>query len=74
MPIFEYVCRSCRHPFETLVRGATDTPVCPACGSTALDRRLSVFAVAASSRSTAEATAPCARCGDPRGAGACALD
>jgi putative FmdB family regulatory protein len=43
VPIFEYACRSCRHEFETLVRGG-ETPSCVRCASTALDKKLSVFA------------------------------
>jgi putative FmdB family regulatory protein len=73
MPIFEYVCRDCHHRFETLVHRHT-RPTCPACHSEHLDKQLSVFAVASVSRHDASpAPAPCARCGDPRGPGACAL-
>jgi putative FmdB family regulatory protein len=32
MPIYDFLCTKCEHPFETLVR-ATDTPVCPECGT-----------------------------------------
>ncbi len=72
MPIFEYVCHACRHRFETLVSG-TRKPTCPACHSDRLRKLPSVFAVASASRpEPAAAPAPCARCGDPRGPGACA--
>ncbi|MFN8574776.1 MAG: zinc ribbon domain-containing protein [Gemmatimonadaceae bacterium] len=41
MPIFEFTCTACNHSFETLVRGA-QVPTCPACASTALERRISL--------------------------------
>ena len=73
MPIYEYCCQSCRHEFEELVRSMTrDAAVrCPDCGSETVERKLSVFAPHAGSRSSA--TAPhvpiggCGRCGDPNG-------
>ena len=50
MPIFEYRCPSCEAEFECLVRG-TDTPACPSCGSTTLERLLTTFAVSSAERS-----------------------
>jgi putative FmdB family regulatory protein len=44
MPIFEYQCRGCGHQFEALVR-KSDTPACPACSSTALEKLLSLPAL-----------------------------
>lgn len=44
MPIYEYRCSSCGQPFELLVLNNT-TPACPQCGSTALDRQVSIPAV-----------------------------
>ena len=43
MPLYEYACQECAHQFEVLVR-ASETPECPSCHATSLDRRLSVFA------------------------------
>lgn len=43
MPIFEYRCRTCGDDFELLAR--SDTRVaCPECGSSRVDKKLSVFA------------------------------
>jgi putative FmdB family regulatory protein len=72
MPIFEYICRDCHHRFETLVT-AGRPPACPACQSDALDKQVSVFAVSTRSHAAASEAAPCATCGDPRGAGSCSL-
>lgn len=44
MPIFEYACKHCRREFETLVRTG-DTPACPGCAGTDLERLLSLPAV-----------------------------
>jgi putative FmdB family regulatory protein len=76
MPLFEYSCRSCDHQFETLVR-ASETPECPSCHGTELERRLSVFAAHTAGTSSADAApsmGACGHCGDPRGPGACSLN
>jgi putative FmdB family regulatory protein len=78
MPLYEYVCRGCRHGFETLVLGS-DVPSCPRCRASDLDRVLSVVAIG---RGAEHGGAPmpmptgggCGSCGDPRGPGACARD
>ena len=75
MPIFEYACNACEHQFEALVRG-TDTPECPSCHATTLQRRQSTFAARTTSPS-AMSEVPmggCGRCGDPRGPGACSVN
>jgi putative FmdB family regulatory protein len=41
MPIYEYACDTCRHEFETLVRGHEE-PNCPECGSNRLHKLFSV--------------------------------
>ena len=76
MPLFEYSCKSCDHQFESLVRGS-ETPACPSCHGTALERRQSVFAAhtaGSSSPSMAPAMGACGACGDPRGPGACSMN
>jgi putative FmdB family regulatory protein len=73
MPIFEYVCKDCRHEFEALVFGK-DKAECPKCHSKKLEPQLSVFAVAGTGSSSSSVSAgPCGSCGDPRGPGACSL-
>ena len=44
MPIYEYACQACGNQFETLVRTG-DTPACPACASTELEKLLSGVAI-----------------------------
>jgi putative FmdB family regulatory protein len=78
MPIFEYVCRDCRHTFETLVQGGRQ-PACPACSSQVLDKQLSVFAVngkgsASSTMDSRFSSGACGTCGDPRGPGSCSIN
>jgi len=43
MPIHDYRCSRCHTEFETLVRSG-DTPSCPRCGATELERLLSLTA------------------------------
>ena len=43
MPIYEYRCKDCGEQVEIFVRsGANTSPACPNCGSTTLERLLSV--------------------------------
>ena len=44
MPIYEYECRECQNRFELLVLGS-DTPACPECQATDLERLMSLSAV-----------------------------
>ena len=44
MPLYEYKCRDCETPFETIVSSG-DTVRCPECESENLDRLISTFAV-----------------------------
>ena len=41
MPLYEYVCQQCEHPFEALVFGG-DVAECPQCRSRKLERQLSL--------------------------------
>lgn len=77
MPIHEYACRDCQRDFEVLVRHDTVLQ-CPACRSTSLERRLSVFATTASGLTGATALpsrdfSACGTCGHPDGPGSCAV-
>jgi putative FmdB family regulatory protein len=44
MPMFDFVCTACQHEFEALVRGSAE-PACPACGSTALEKKIALPAI-----------------------------
>lgn len=75
MPLHEYRCQDCGEQFEKLVRAA-DRPECPRCHSGALEKQLSVFAMANTSESRMPEMAmagPCGTCGNPAGPGACGL-
>ncbi|MFQ5717359.1 MAG: zinc ribbon domain-containing protein [Nitrospinales bacterium] len=74
MPLYEYICKQCGHPFEMLVNGST-VPKCPACQSKKLEKQHSVFAASVKDGGRPESAAPpsCGSCGDPRGPGACSL-
>jgi putative FmdB family regulatory protein len=41
MPMFDYVCKKCKHRFERLVRGR-EKPKCPKCSSTSLEQQASL--------------------------------
>jgi putative FmdB family regulatory protein len=77
MPLYEYVCQSCESRFEKLVRRFGDEVACPTCASGAVDKQLSVFAVASSPATPAFAGCGAGPCGEgscdagPCGGGAC---
>lgn len=76
MPLYEYRCEQCGAECELLVRRAEDV-VCPECGGSRLEKRLSVPAahVAGGSSSlpiAANMGAGCGRAGC--GNGRCAMD
>ena len=52
MPMHEYHCQECGDEFELLVRSG-DTPACPSCQSSRLERLLSMFAVNSEGKSRA---------------------
>jgi len=43
MPIYEYVCKSCKNEFETLVLNSDDEIACSECGSTDIEKLFSTF-------------------------------
>lgn len=44
MPFYEYKCRKCENEFEELVSiGAEEAPACPECGSTRVEKMMSLF-------------------------------
>jgi len=76
MPLYEYVCRKCSHPFEELVFGDAK-PHCPACDDENVEKVLSAHTVgrsAGTKPSLAGRAGPCGSCGDPRGPGACSMN
>lgn len=73
MPLYEYVCRKCSHPFEELVFGRHE-PRCPSCDARAVERVLSVPAARPRELEAAAAPSPCGSCGHPDGPGACRFD
>ncbi len=73
MPIYEFICKNCKHEFEALVYG-NEKAECPKCHGKKLEPRLSLFAVSAKGSSTKTGSPEaCGTCGDPRGAGACSM-
>jgi len=74
MPIFEYICQTCRHRFESLVLGSAQ-PSCPSCRGKELEKQWSAFGVGATSDwSYSSSTGACGSCGDPRGPGSCSMN
>ena len=53
MPLFEFKCRECGTTFEKIVPSSTTKVACKKCESPKVEKLLSVFAVGASSRSSA---------------------
>jgi putative FmdB family regulatory protein len=45
MPIYEYKCSQCSHQFEKLVKMSDQTPACPACAGSQVERAVSLPAI-----------------------------
>jgi putative FmdB family regulatory protein len=74
MPLYEYQCRRCDHPFEKYARSFNDQPDCPTCGASDVARLLSTFAVSTGSqagRSSNHASSGGCGEGPPCGAAHC---
>jgi len=52
VPLYDFRCRACGHEFEALVRPG-HPPVCSACQSQDLERKLSTFAMTSRERTQA---------------------
>jgi putative FmdB family regulatory protein len=66
MPIYEYNCQGCRKDVEILIRGK-EKPLCPLCGSSELNKHLSVVAAPGSKSSSDFPSAmPAGGCGRPQ--------
>jgi putative FmdB family regulatory protein len=74
MPIFEYLCKDCGHAFEKIVPRHDSSATCSHCDSENVEKQLSVFAVAGSSKESGSMSeGGCGRCGAAQ-PGSCALD
>ena len=71
MPIYEYICQECGHPFEALVRGG-QKPACERCQSTRLEKQWSVPAAHTGARGAELPVCDMPRRG-PCGMGGCGL-
>ncbi len=62
MPVYEYQCKACGETFDLFVRSATQRkePQCPHCGSTEVQKAISLFGVGGSgaSRDTGASCGP----------------
>jgi len=56
VPIYEYMCKHCKRPFEELVLSASTAVVCPRCNGKKIKRLMSVV----NSRSRGGGAAPMA--------------
>lgn len=66
MPLYEYTCQKCKSDVELLIRG-DEQPECPECGSTRLEKQLSVPAAHVAGDSALPVCPPCGEggCGMP---------
>jgi len=72
MPLYEYICQECGHPFEVLIRGDGEKPACDACGSQRLEKQWSVPAAHSAGRTSELPISNMPR-GGPCGMGGCGL-
>ena len=67
MPIYEYICKDCKKPFEKLVRKASEKISCPQCGSR---RHTMQYSVVAAPAKSGNGSSVCERSGG-EGCGGC---
>jgi putative FmdB family regulatory protein len=71
MPMYEFRCEPCNHPFETLIRSSNDVPHCPKCKGTELRKEFSVPAAARGASAQGTSLPMAAQAGGGCGAGGC---
>jgi putative FmdB family regulatory protein len=61
MPIYEFICEDCGHPFEELLfrASAVDDVRCPGCESASIRKKLSLIANSSNKNSGPSSTAAC---------------
>lgn len=72
MPIYEYRCQTCEEEFEELVSPG-ETPACPECGTTKLEKLMSAHSVGNSAAKAAPAQGACGSCEYADGPGRCGM-
>ncbi len=68
MPIYEFICQSCSHPFEAIVPNTVSTASCPSCKSQEVKKILSSFATHGSSSAGHAGSGDSTSCGCSSGA------
>lgn len=64
MPIYEYDCEKCANEFEQLVFDRQAPVKCPACGSSKVNKKMSIFAHKSDDKLTSSSTgSSCSGCG-----------
>jgi putative FmdB family regulatory protein len=61
MPVYEYRCAECGETFDLFLRSATQkaAPTCPKCGSSEVEKAISLFGVGGTSGSSRSSAAAC---------------
>jgi putative FmdB family regulatory protein len=67
MPMYEYVCQECQHPFEALVFAEDEVVECPKCKSVKLEKQFSVPAGVVNETATQQLPTTCQSLGPPCG-------
>lgn len=61
MPIYEFVCKQCGHPFEKWVRYGEDInqQECPECHSRETQKRITIFSTSTNSSTSSSSSSSC---------------
>lgn len=71
MPLYEYRCRDCDEQSEILVKSLESKPKCPECGSSQLEKLLSVIGAPVIGSTSKPSKSDPGECGRPQCARGC---
>lgn len=75
MPLYEFVCQSCKDCFEVLVSASeSEQPPCPRCHSQEVERVLSSVSIGRSKPDNPAGLSDCAGCPGRGASGGCPMD
>ncbi|OIO72860.1 MAG: hypothetical protein AUJ85_09135 [Elusimicrobia bacterium CG1_02_37_114] len=71
MPIYAYQCKKCNNEFELLITDRNEKPKCPKCENKNLERLMSTFAIAGTSKGSSSGSGSNCSCCSSKNCSSC---